>query len=102
MRQVAKICLNFEKVCQQCGLDEYEFTFEYNTLIRKFINNNQIKDATWNIISEDCVELRYKEKKEMFIESDYLSEITAVFEQDYIKSWIGYTPPKYAIAIPTP
>mgnify|MGYP002809943703 CR=1 FL=1 len=34
-------------------------------------------DTTWNVISEDCVELRYKEKEEMFIESDYISEITA-------------------------
>jgi len=36
-------------------------------------------DTTWNIISEDCVELRYKENTDMFIESDYISEITAVF-----------------------
>jgi hypothetical protein len=67
------------KFGQRCGMDEYEFIFDYNTLIRKFINNNKIMDTTWNIISEDCVELRYKENTDMFIESDYISEITAVF-----------------------
>ena len=81
LRQVAKICLNslWGKFGQRCGMDEYEFIFDYNTLIRKFINNNKIMDTTWNIISEDCVELRYKENTDMFIESDYISEITAVF-----------------------
>ena len=81
LRQVAKICLNslWGKFGQRCGMDEYEFVFDYNVLIRKFINNNKITDATWNIISEDCVELRYKENIDTFIESDYISELTAVF-----------------------
>ena len=38
---------------------DYEFIFDYNTLIRKYINN-KIAEATWNIISEECVELRSK------------------------------------------
>ena len=81
LRQVAQICLNSlrGKFGQRSGMDEYEFITDYNTLIRKFINNNKIMDATWNIISENCVELRYKENTDMFIESDYISEITAVF-----------------------
>ena len=41
-------------------MDDYEFIFDYNTLIRKYINNT-IAEATCNIISEDCVELRFKE-----------------------------------------
>jgi hypothetical protein len=40
---------------------------------------NKIAEATWNIISEDCVELRFKENADTIIESDYISEITAVF-----------------------
>ena len=43
------------------------------------INNNKIIPQTWNIINEDCVELRYTEDVGMIIESDYISEITAVF-----------------------
>jgi hypothetical protein len=54
-------------------MDEYEFIFDHNVLIRKFINNNKIMDTTWNIISEDCVELRYKEKEDMFIPQTDLS-----------------------------
>ena len=56
LRQVAKICLNslWGKFGQRCGMDEYEFIFDYDVLIRKFINNNKIMDTTWNIISEDC------------------------------------------------
>ena len=52
---------------------------DYNTLIKHFINNNKIIPQTWNIINEDCVELRYTEDVDMIIESDYISEITAVF-----------------------
>ena len=43
LHQVAKICLNslWGKFGQRCGMDGYEFIFDYNTLIRKFINNNK-------------------------------------------------------------
>jgi hypothetical protein len=80
LRQVAKICLNslWDKFGQRCGMDDYEFFFDYNTLIRKFINN-QIIPTTWNIISENCVELRFKDNADTHIENDYISEITAVF-----------------------
>ena len=60
LRQLAKICLNslWGKFGQRGGVDDYEFIFDYNTLIRKLINNNKIVDTTWNIISEHCVEMR--------------------------------------------
>ena len=60
-------------------MDDYDFFHDYNTLIKHFINNNKIIPQTWNIINEDCVELRYTEDVDMIIESDYISEITAVF-----------------------
>ena len=101
-----KSCLNnlWCKFVQRCGMDEYEFISDYDTLIRKFINNNKIIDTTWIIISEDCVELRYKENTDMLIESDYISEIIAAFTTSnaglgYIKCWIGYTPHRYVIVI---
>ena len=81
LRQVAKICLNslWGKFGQRCGMDDYDFFYDYNTLIKHFINNNKIIPQTWNIINSDCVELRYTEDTDMIIESDYISEITAVF-----------------------
>jgi hypothetical protein len=54
------------------------FGSKHNPATTLFINN-KIMDTTWNIISEHCVELQHKEKDDMFIESDYISEITAVF-----------------------
>ena len=57
------------KMRGKCGMDECEFRFDYSVLIRNFIRNNKIIDTTLNIISEDFVELRYKEKEEMFIGS---------------------------------
>jgi len=81
LRQVAKICLNslWGKFGQRCGMDDYDFFYDYNNLIKHFINNNKIIPRTWNIINEDCVELRYTDDTNMIIESDYISEITAVF-----------------------
>jgi hypothetical protein len=67
------------KFGQRCGKTEYDFFFDYNTLIKQIINNDKICDCYWDIVGENCVELRYKEKEEMFIESDYISEVTAVF-----------------------
>ena len=48
-------------------------------MIKHFINNDKIIPQTWNIINNECVELRYTEDTDMVIESDYISEITAVF-----------------------
>ena len=81
LRQVAKICLNslWGKFGQRCGMDDYSFFYDYNSLIRHFINNNKIVPQTWNIINTECVELRYTEDVDTIIESDYISEITAVF-----------------------
>ena len=52
LRQVAKICLNslWGKFGQRCGMDDYSFFYDYNSLIRHFINNNKIVPQTWNII----------------------------------------------------
>ena len=81
LRQVAKICLNslWGKFGQRCGMDDYTFFYDYNSLIKHFINNDKIVPQTWNIINSECVELRYTEDVDMIIESDYISEITAVF-----------------------
>ena len=81
LRQVAKICLNslWGKFGQRCGMDDYDFFYDYNSMIKHFINNDKIIPQTWNIINNECVELRYTEDTDMVIESDYISEITAVF-----------------------
>jgi hypothetical protein len=81
LRQIAKICLNslWGKFGQRCGMDDYKFFYDYNTLIKYFINNNKIIPQTWNIISPQCVELRYTDDVETIIENDYISEITAAF-----------------------
>ena len=81
LRQVAKICLNslWGKFGQRSGMDDYEFYFTYNELINAFINNDKIVPQTWNIIDSGCVELRFTEDKETLVESDYISEIVAVF-----------------------
>ena len=60
-------------------MDNYAFYHEYNKMVRCFVNDNKIRPQTWNIIDENCVELRYIEDQEMTVESDYISEITAVF-----------------------
>jgi G:T-mismatch repair DNA endonuclease (very short patch repair protein) len=81
LRQVAKICLNslWGKFGQRCGMDDYDFFFDYNTLIKHFVDNDKIVPQTWNIIDSGCVELRYTEHVDMIVPSDYISEITAVF-----------------------
>jgi hypothetical protein len=81
LRQVAKICLNslWGKFGQRCGMDDYTFFYDYNSMIKHFINNDKVLPQTWNIINDKCVELRYTEDTDMVIESDYISEITAVF-----------------------
>ena len=55
LRQVAKICLNslWGKFGQRCGMDDYSFFYDYNSLIRHFINNNKIVPQTWNIINTE-------------------------------------------------
>ncbi len=60
-------------------MDEYSFFFDYNNLIKTFINNNKIVPQTWNIIDKNCVELRYTQKSDTYIENDYLSEIVGAF-----------------------
>ncbi len=59
-------------------MTEYDFYYDYNALIKKFINS-EIIPQTWNIIDTNCVELRYLENGDTIIETDYISEITAVF-----------------------
>ena len=81
LRQVAKLCLNnlWGKFGQRTGMDDYDFLYDYSKLINLFVNNNWIVPQTWNILDAGCVELRYAEDVEMHMESDYISEITAVF-----------------------
>ncbi len=80
LKQVAKICLNslWGKFGQRTAMTEYEFHWNYNSLLNKLIND-KITAQSWNIIDEDCVELRYSEYEDTIIENDYISEKTAVF-----------------------
>ena len=69
LRQVAKICLNslWGKRGQRCGMDDYKFFYDYNSLIKYFIHNDKIIPLTWNIINTDCVELRYANDVDLII-----------------------------------
>jgi len=80
LKQLAKICLNslWGKFGQRTALSNYEFVYDYNTLLTK-LNDDTKKDKTWHIINDKCVELKCVDKTEYTIEADYISEITAVF-----------------------
>ena len=60
-------------------MDDYAFYADYNRLINALANNSTIKAQTWYVLDSECVELRYAEKEECVVESDYISEITAAF-----------------------
>ena len=81
LRTVSKICLNslWGKFGQRTCMDDYEFFFDYNSLVKHFVGNNKIQPQTWNIIDSGCIELRFTEDVDLHVESDYISEITAVF-----------------------
>ena len=50
----------------------------YNALLQK-ITYPKLETTRWDIISENIVELRYKEDREKSISSEFISEITAIF-----------------------
>jgi hypothetical protein len=79
LRQVAKICLNslWGKFGQRSNLDSYEFVSDYQKLVNK-ICDTKIIAKTWNLVNQDCVEIRYFEDLDKNIEPEYISEITAV------------------------
>jgi hypothetical protein len=81
LRAIAKLCLNslWGKFGQRPAMDDYKFFFNYNNLINNFINNDKMIPIDWNVIDANCVELRYREDLNEHVESDYISEITAVF-----------------------
>jgi hypothetical protein len=43
------------------------------------MNDKNIIDKRWYIINNNCVELKYEEDKDMSLEADYISEVTAAF-----------------------
>ena len=62
LRQIAKICLNslWGKFGQQTIKKEHKFYFDYNDLIKNFLNDTKTTPCDWHIINETCVELRFK------------------------------------------
>jgi hypothetical protein len=80
LRAIAKLCLNslWGKFGQRSNLANYDFYYDYNKLLTKMSSKN-ITDKRWHIINDNCVELKYSEDKDMTLEADYISEVTAVF-----------------------
>ena len=80
LRMISKICLNslWGKFGQRDDLENYEFMNSYNQLLQK-ITDPKLETTRWDIISENIVELRYKDDREKSISSEFISEITAIF-----------------------
>ena len=80
LRMISKICLNslWGKFGQRDDLENYEFMNSYNALLQK-ITDPKLETTRWDIISENIVELRYKDDREKSIPSEFISEITAIF-----------------------
>ena len=68
LRMISKICLNslWGKFGQRSDLENYEFIDNYNNLLQK-ITDPKLETTRWDIINENCVELRYKEDGEKAI-----------------------------------
>ena len=79
MRQVAKICLNslWGKFGQRTNLSSYDFISEYTVFVRN-LHDPKIQSESWQIINENCVELRYIFTENTSLEPEFISEITAV------------------------
>ena len=80
LRMISKICLNslWGKFGQRADLESYEFINNYNNLLQK-ITNPKLETTRWDIINENCIQLRFKENQERAIAPEFISEITAVF-----------------------
>jgi hypothetical protein len=80
LRMISKICLNslWGKFGQRADLEGYEFMNNYNNLLKK-ITDPKLETTRWDILNENCVELRFKENNEKAIAPEFISEITAVF-----------------------
>ena len=80
LKQLAKICLNslWGKFGQRTNLPSYDYFYEYYKLLTK-LNDQSTSSKTWDIIHENCVELKFETNPDFNIEADYISEITAVF-----------------------
>ena len=79
LRQVSKICLNsLWGKFGRSNLDSYEFVKTYASFIKKLCDKT-LNVKTWDILHEDCVEMRFCEDSDKSIEADYISEITAIF-----------------------
>ena len=62
----------------RADLESYKFINNYNNLLQK-ITNPKLETTRWDIINENCVELRFKQNQERSIAPEFISEITAVF-----------------------
>ena len=60
-------------------MDDYAVFHDYNTLINHCINNNKSIAQPWDNINNECVELRHTADVDMILQSEYLSDISAVF-----------------------
>ena len=80
LRQVAKIWLNslWGKFCQRGNLSSYEFINNYTSFIRN-INDPKVEVESWQILTENCVELRSINAENTSIDPEFISEITGVF-----------------------
>ena len=79
LRQVAKICLNslWGKFGQRTNLSSYDFINEYTVFVRN-LHDPKIECESWNVVNENCVELRYIFKENTALEPEFISEFTAV------------------------
>jgi hypothetical protein len=60
-------------------MDNWDYIHEYKRLINMFGGKGNFIPTSWEIVSEKCVEVRYKENAETTMPADYISEITAAF-----------------------
>ena len=80
MKQLAKICLNslWSKFGQRACLDSSQYISEWNRMLLHQ-SDKTTNTKSWQIINDECVAMRYNEKNDYTIESEYISEITATF-----------------------
>ena len=59
------------------NLDSYDFVKNYDKLIAR-ITDNKINCKSWDIVNENCIEVRFNEDMDKVIEPEFISAITAV------------------------
>ena len=80
LRATAQLCLNslWGKFGQRRSNDEYTFCKSWAELMT--INNGPtLKTKSWNIVSENCVEMMFIVNSDMDAEADFTNEAVAAF-----------------------